>query len=209
MISCFSCVELFATLWAAIARQAPLSMGLSRQEYWCGLPCPPQGDLPDTVIETRITYVPCIGRWVLYHLGSPYPHVASAFSYWIFTFYLTLLLFPSWPFNKRHRSWRFRHFCKLCWYFIGLTCLLKVLIRYLCLQTSGVRRRRDGKGINPQKASGWASAEDSWILLKPSKRLAWRTEKDVGRYPDFVSSVTVGNQSELGSDTVLGLFFFF
>ena len=29
----------------------------------------------------------------------------------------------------------------------------------------------------------------------------------MGRYPDFVSSVTVGNQSELGSDTVLGLFF--
>ena len=26
--------------------QAPLSMGFSRQEYWSGLPCPPQGDLP-------------------------------------------------------------------------------------------------------------------------------------------------------------------
>ena len=30
-----------------IARQAPLSMGLSRQECWSGLPCPPPGDLPD------------------------------------------------------------------------------------------------------------------------------------------------------------------
>ena len=30
------------TPWT-IARQAPLSMGLSRQEYWSGLPCPPQG----------------------------------------------------------------------------------------------------------------------------------------------------------------------
>ena len=27
--------------------QAPLSMGISRQEYWSGLPCPPPGDLPD------------------------------------------------------------------------------------------------------------------------------------------------------------------
>ena len=27
-----SCVQLFATLWA-VARQAPLSMGFSRQEY--------------------------------------------------------------------------------------------------------------------------------------------------------------------------------
>ena len=30
-----------------VARQAPLSMGFSRQEYWSGLPCLPPGDLPD------------------------------------------------------------------------------------------------------------------------------------------------------------------
>ena len=30
-----------------VARQAPLSMEFSRQEYWSGLPCPPPGDLPD------------------------------------------------------------------------------------------------------------------------------------------------------------------
>ena len=35
----------FATL-CTVARQAPLSMGLSRQEYWSGLPCPPPGNLP-------------------------------------------------------------------------------------------------------------------------------------------------------------------
>ena len=28
-------------------------MGLSRQEYWSGLPCPPPGDLPDPGIEPR------------------------------------------------------------------------------------------------------------------------------------------------------------
>ena len=33
-------VHLFATVWTA-ARQAPLSMGVSRQGYWHGLPCPP------------------------------------------------------------------------------------------------------------------------------------------------------------------------
>ena len=31
--------------------QAPLSKGVSRQEYWSGLPCPPPGDLPDPGIE--------------------------------------------------------------------------------------------------------------------------------------------------------------
>ena len=40
-----SCVRLLATPWT-IARQAPLSMGFSRQEYWSGLPFPPQGNLP-------------------------------------------------------------------------------------------------------------------------------------------------------------------
>ena len=34
-----------------IARQAPLPLGFSRQEYWSGLPCPPPGDLPDPGIQ--------------------------------------------------------------------------------------------------------------------------------------------------------------
>ena len=29
-----------------VARQAPLSIGFSREEYWSGLPFPPPGDLP-------------------------------------------------------------------------------------------------------------------------------------------------------------------
>ena len=38
------------TPWTA-ACQAPLSMGLSRQEYWSGLPFPSPGDLPDPGIK--------------------------------------------------------------------------------------------------------------------------------------------------------------
>ena len=34
-----------------VARQAPLSMGFSRQEYWSGWPFPPPGDLPDQGIK--------------------------------------------------------------------------------------------------------------------------------------------------------------
>ena len=48
-----------ATLWT-VARQAPLSMGFSRQEYWSALPCPPPRDLHDPGIE------PASGRQVLY-----------------------------------------------------------------------------------------------------------------------------------------------
>ena len=36
-----------------VARQAPLSMGFSRQEYWSGLSFPSPGDLPDLGTEPR------------------------------------------------------------------------------------------------------------------------------------------------------------
>ena len=44
-----SCPTL-VTPWT-VARQAALSMGFSRQEYWSGLPCPPPGDLPNPGIK--------------------------------------------------------------------------------------------------------------------------------------------------------------
>ena len=50
VLSHFSHVWLFAALWT-IARQPPLSLGLSRQEYWDGLPFLPPGDLPNPGIQ--------------------------------------------------------------------------------------------------------------------------------------------------------------
>ena len=52
MVEWLSRVWLFATPWS-VALQAPLSMGLSRQEYRSGLPFPSPGDLPDPGIEPR------------------------------------------------------------------------------------------------------------------------------------------------------------
>ena len=47
-----------------VACQAPWSMGFSRQEYWCGLPCPPPGDLPNPVIEPESPVSPALaGRF--------------------------------------------------------------------------------------------------------------------------------------------------
>ena len=43
-------VQLFVTLWT-IAHQAPLSMRLSRQEYWSDVLYPPAGDLPNPWVE--------------------------------------------------------------------------------------------------------------------------------------------------------------
>ena len=38
------------TLWT-VAHEALLPMGVSRQEYWKGLPGPPEGNLPDPGME--------------------------------------------------------------------------------------------------------------------------------------------------------------
>ena len=50
MLSRFSHVQLFATLWT-VAGQAPLSMRFSRQEYWSGLPFPSLGDITNPGIK--------------------------------------------------------------------------------------------------------------------------------------------------------------
>ena len=52
VLSFFSCVRLFVTLWI-IASQAPLSMGFSRQEYWNRFPFPSPGELPKPGIQPR------------------------------------------------------------------------------------------------------------------------------------------------------------
>ena len=44
-----SCLTL-TTSWT-VARQAPLPMGFSRQEYWSGLPFPAPGDPPNPQIK--------------------------------------------------------------------------------------------------------------------------------------------------------------
>ena len=52
-----------ATPWA-VAHQAPLSMGLSRQGYWSGLPFPPPGDLRDPGTEPASLMSPALaGRF--------------------------------------------------------------------------------------------------------------------------------------------------
>ena len=56
-----SCVWLCVTL---CTQQAPLSMGFCTQEYWSGLPCKPQEDLPDTGIEPAALISPALaGRF--------------------------------------------------------------------------------------------------------------------------------------------------
>ena len=76
-----SCVQLFVTLWTLVY-QAPLSMGISSQEYWSGLPFPPPGDLPEQGSNPCLL---CLLHWQavslpLYHLGGPEGWIDYSFS---------------------------------------------------------------------------------------------------------------------------------
>ena len=62
LLSNFSCIWLFATLWT-VAHQASLSMGFSRQEYWNKLPCPSPGN-----IKLKTLYLSSINFYMLIHL---------------------------------------------------------------------------------------------------------------------------------------------
>ena len=62
----------FVTPWT-VARQAPLSVEFSRQEYWSGLPFPPPGNLPDSGIELESLASPALaeGFFTTTPLGKP------------------------------------------------------------------------------------------------------------------------------------------
>ena len=63
-------VRFFVTPWTA-ACQAPLSLGLSSQEYWSRIQFPFPRDLPDSGISwAHIFGASCIGRQILYHWAT-------------------------------------------------------------------------------------------------------------------------------------------
>ena len=55
------------TPWTT-ARQVPLPMGFSRQEYWSGLPFPSPGHLPDPWKQIKITShaFSVLAGWITY-----------------------------------------------------------------------------------------------------------------------------------------------
>ena len=65
-VSCFSHAWLFVTLWT-VARQAPLSIGFSRQEYCSGLPRPPPKDLSNLRIKPTSAWISCIAGGLFIH----------------------------------------------------------------------------------------------------------------------------------------------
>ena len=89
-----SCVQLFVTLWT-VAHKVLLSMGLSGQQYWRGLPYPPPEDLPNPGIKPvspspelagdyhwanwEVPYFTCCGQfcWVTLYILQKYEKYSS------------------------------------------------------------------------------------------------------------------------------------
>ena len=61
---------LFVTPWTVV-RQAPLSLGFSRQEYCSGLPFPSPGDLPHPGIEPASPELPALAGRFFFQIEPP------------------------------------------------------------------------------------------------------------------------------------------
>ena len=77
LLSRFSHVLFFATPWT-VARQAPLSVGFPRQEYYSGLPCASPEDLPNWGIKPGSLMSPALAGIFLttsatFYLPSNWP----------------------------------------------------------------------------------------------------------------------------------------
>ena len=136
----FSRVQLFATP-RTVARQAPLSMGFSRQEYWHGLPCPPPGDLPDLGIEPGSLMSPALSgkffttsaTWeALMHV---YLHVNHKTTYWHLTWHICI---SSWK-----EAWK----CALRQHLYSKYTAVTGL--YVYLWDSEERKKTGRKGVKP------------------------------------------------------------
>ena len=90
MLSHFSCVRLFPTLWT-VGCQTPLSMGFSWQEYWSGLSCPLPGDLPGPGISPSLQLL----HWQVGSLSLVPP---GKLLIWMKERILTPFYLPSWVF---------------------------------------------------------------------------------------------------------------
>ena len=139
----------FATPWT-IARQAPLPMGLPRQEYWSGLPFPPPGHLSRPAIETAS---PALAGWFFLTTeppGKPNNFVTCLF--WVDS---------AWPILGRNREAKARG----CLLYRGLIFLSEWLVRskvpqLACLQNAICKWlmnwQPEGKNTGPaRKMRAW------------------------------------------------------
>ena len=88
MQSCFSHIWLFATLWT-VARQASLSLGFSRQEYWSGLSCPP----PENLLNPGVDHVSFVSPAVAGRFFTTNATWEAPYTYIFFFIFFSIVVF--------------------------------------------------------------------------------------------------------------------
>ena len=78
-----------STTPGTVGHQAPLSTGLSRQQYWSGLPRPPPGDLPDPGLEPKSLVSPALAGG-FFTAGATWEALKTRVQAWILK-YVSLL----------------------------------------------------------------------------------------------------------------------
>ena len=106
-----------------VAQQAPLSIGLARQEYWSRLLCPLARNALHLGIKPESSYISCIGRNVLYH----YHHLGGTNDWYLCT------IFGSNTKKKKIMIKQRR----------GKVKLRKVLCKIICIETMYRKSRKE------------------------------------------------------------------
>ena len=110
-----------------VARQDPLSMGFSRQEYWSGLPFPSPGHLPNSGIKS--------GSTALQADSSPFESQGSPSE--------------SHDTNPNHMIGPFSHFLLKCSFSLIETSNASNLFIYRFVSSVGLRLRNTDGGSSP------------------------------------------------------------
>ena len=147
----FSHVWLFVTLWT-VARQAPLSMGFSRQEHWSGLLCPPTGSFPDLGMKPASLTSPALADRFFTRSATWKPSGAHKMS--LKYFRQRDVLPPKWSKARDHSlPWQVRWECTKLTVFLWRCSPLSLEVR--------VSTSRRGKKHEPGEASLGSSAGSS------------------------------------------------
>ena len=131
MLSCFSHVRLFATLWT-VAHQAPLSMGSPRQEYWSWLPVPPPGHLPGPGIKPEPLMLPALAggfftiraTWE----AQTRSYICDEYCYFVYCFVAHMCM-QVWGFvcKLSHNTARISHLDRSVWELDSVICSVRLL----------------------------------------------------------------------------------
>ena len=98
-----SCVWLFVTL-CTVAPPASLSMGFSRQEYWCGLPFLSPGDLPNSGMKAAYLLFPALAN-KFFTAEPPGSHYGWIIPHYIYHGFLDSSAVKESLCNARDLSW--------------------------------------------------------------------------------------------------------